>query len=463
MRLVPVILLASCATLLQPPGRDDAALRFAEGGEEAALVLRAANTLSFEVLDDDVGLDVRAADNIVWVRSGDDRVDGTDDDAPFASLAALAEVPFVGPAGIEALYVYADALWGDAEIHGVVEGSALALAILDLVNRADHAVLQHRVGLDLLTACDIIDHRAGADLALGTDDDDRFDDLAELALLERVDAGAFAALREHVQREQTVVDCPPGWILSSDGQTQFTDLNSALAHAPDGTVYDVCEGTFSVEDATLHSGRVTLRGRGPGLTSIGHAVLYRDPTIDVRGDAELTLLDLSFAGCDYASNTDNVSCIDVHGALVADNVVFSGNRSRGHGVVESYGSVRLFDTTFEGNDGNYAGALDVSGGGTLVGERVRFEDNRARGSYDSSVLRINRGDVTLIDSVIWSNRGSGAIELSTDDDNSFTAENVDFGWGETDNAGSDLTLAKPDIRFHFGTETSIVCDANNCL
>src|SRR5262245_54365385 len=73
-------------------GRDDTFLTgnktdaggVAEGSREAKGVLRVANELSLEALDesppDGVGLSNRAVDNIAWFRLGDDGLAGTGDD-----------------------------------------------------------------------------------------------------------------------------------------------------------------------------------------------------------------------------------------------------------------------------------------------------------------------------------------------------------------------------------------------
>ncbi len=74
-------------------------LGITEGSAAAAAVLDVANTATLDELDrsasaDGVGLDTRAANGIVATR-------------PFATLAELDAVPFVGPKALEALYNYA--------------------------------------------------------------------------------------------------------------------------------------------------------------------------------------------------------------------------------------------------------------------------------------------------------------------------------------------------------------------
>lgn len=74
--------------------------------QEAAAILGVANTASLNVLKNDVGLSVKAADNIVAVRKGDDEQANTPDDVEFGSLAQLDAVPYIGPTAFQALLQY---------------------------------------------------------------------------------------------------------------------------------------------------------------------------------------------------------------------------------------------------------------------------------------------------------------------------------------------------------------------
>ena len=84
-------------------GRDDA---IAAGGKADALdgatpaevdaVLELANSADFVTLDDDIRLDVRAAEHIVAHRDGPDETPGTADDDLFDDLAEFDAVPWVG-------------------------------------------------------------------------------------------------------------------------------------------------------------------------------------------------------------------------------------------------------------------------------------------------------------------------------------------------------------------------------
>lgn len=78
---------------------------------DAAAILDLVNYpgTTLDVLDEAVGLDSRAAQGIVAARNGADGVAPSADDAPFASIAALDAVPYVGDAAFGKLEVYAAA------------------------------------------------------------------------------------------------------------------------------------------------------------------------------------------------------------------------------------------------------------------------------------------------------------------------------------------------------------------
>lgn len=95
----------------------------AEGSCEAEGMLAVANELDFEALDVDVALDRRAAENIVAQR-------------PFASLAALDEVSWVGPAALGAILRYAEA-------EGYLATCAAGGVEIGIVSDLDKTVIPH--------------------------------------------------------------------------------------------------------------------------------------------------------------------------------------------------------------------------------------------------------------------------------------------------------------------------------
>ena len=86
-------------------GKADGAI--SEGSPEALGVLAVVSTLSTDALDDDVGLDHRAVNNITSHRDG--ATASASDDDPFDTLAELDAAPYVGPVAFGKLLDYAHA------------------------------------------------------------------------------------------------------------------------------------------------------------------------------------------------------------------------------------------------------------------------------------------------------------------------------------------------------------------
>jgi DNA uptake protein ComE-like DNA-binding protein len=120
---------------------------------QAAQVLNAANTASLLVLDDVVQLDSRAAQNIVAAR-------------PFASIDALAAVPYVGKSALRSLLAYAKDPPPDPDVNRqtyVVDGVEMTVAqangLVDMANRASFEELDEWVGLNARAATRIVEAR----------------------------------------------------------------------------------------------------------------------------------------------------------------------------------------------------------------------------------------------------------------------------------------------------------------
>ncbi|HWB76682.1 MAG TPA: hypothetical protein VG755_17070 [Nannocystaceae bacterium] len=129
-RLALVLVCTALACGSDPSGGDGRDDRFgagsgkADGGlsdAEIAGVLAVVNALSVQELDDDVGLDRRAADGIVAQR---------DDDGAFEDLAALDAVPYVGQSALDKLVEY-------ATDNGFVDGDDAAPACLMISEYAE--------------------------------------------------------------------------------------------------------------------------------------------------------------------------------------------------------------------------------------------------------------------------------------------------------------------------------------
>jgi hypothetical protein len=151
---------------------------FLTAAEEDAIVAFV-NEASFEVLDDDVALDRRAAENIVGHRDGPDGVLGTADDDPFDDLAELDAIPYVGPVALEKLraWVEAQGLVNDATspscviISEYIEGQGNYNKAIELFNCGTAPVDTARLGVCLVrnadTACSVTAMLPGGSLSAG--------------------------------------------------------------------------------------------------------------------------------------------------------------------------------------------------------------------------------------------------------------------------------------------------------
>ena len=141
-----VLMLASCGA----GAIDEDGSAVDESSLQTGLILQFLNgpDATVSVLDNDVGLDTRAAKAIVAHVRGPDGVLGTADDNPFDSIAELDAVSYVGAAAITAIDKYAVAKYGTTPtptptptptgqpvtIESVTFTPAQAAGVLDLIN-----------------------------------------------------------------------------------------------------------------------------------------------------------------------------------------------------------------------------------------------------------------------------------------------------------------------------------------
>ncbi len=83
------------------------AVKRVEIGAQVPAVLALANTATTAELDDTVGLDARAAKNIVAFRAGDDEIADTDDDRVFETWGELDAISYVGESALRRMTEYA--------------------------------------------------------------------------------------------------------------------------------------------------------------------------------------------------------------------------------------------------------------------------------------------------------------------------------------------------------------------
>ncbi len=150
---------AGCAvTPGSPPEQTGTGQSAIEDGTPEAVGVLAfldAKETTVAVLDDDVPLDKRAAQNLIAHRDGADGVRGTGDDDPFDDMTEVDDVPWVGPAAMSALLAYAEAhgyVPSGGDVLGVYDSVAFTVdeanATLDFVNAASHDTLDVDAGLD---------------------------------------------------------------------------------------------------------------------------------------------------------------------------------------------------------------------------------------------------------------------------------------------------------------------------
>ncbi len=164
--------------------------------EVAVLALVNDRDVTQSMFDIDVGLDRRAAANIVSTRNGPDWMQATADDVDFQSIVELDAVSYVGPRALADLLAYARAngyLPVDAPVD-VREATMLAF-----VNdgATSFELLDDDVGLDRRAAGNIIAHRAGDDGLLETADDRAFATVNELDAISYVGERALELIYEY--------------------------------------------------------------------------------------------------------------------------------------------------------------------------------------------------------------------------------------------------------------------------
>ena len=116
------------------------------------------------VLDYTVGLDRRAAGNLIAHRDGGDRKWGTSDDDIFNTVDEVDTVRFVGPKTLDRMVAFAlrtGFVPGANDVLGVYDGVAFTVeeadATLKLVNMLDEKTLDHDLGLNAIAAASIVD------------------------------------------------------------------------------------------------------------------------------------------------------------------------------------------------------------------------------------------------------------------------------------------------------------------
>jgi hypothetical protein len=206
-RSLPVLICAflflGCDSSLQMDATapDHQNARAAAGSAEEAGILAFLNDASttFELLDDDVALDRRAAKSITDYRNGVDRVQGTSDDRTYNTIAQVDARYYVGPAALNRLEDWAID-WGWVPMNpddvlgtwdDVTFTVAEAEAVVELANTADPNTLDDNIGLDSRAADSIVDARPVSSVY-------------EISGLYYVGASALSKLKDYAHGEEGV-------------------------------------------------------------------------------------------------------------------------------------------------------------------------------------------------------------------------------------------------------------------
>jgi DNA uptake protein ComE-like DNA-binding protein len=178
-------------------GKADSIFNIQPDSVEANGVLKLANNASFETLDSSaqVGLDIRAAENIVETRQTSE----------LATLKQLDKIAWVSQRAFRKLYDYAESngYFGEDStgtsndsVYGVEPGSNLAEGILNVANNVDLETLDNAdgVGLDIRAAENIVETRQSSKIST----------LTELDTILWVDSRAFDKLLSYAQSHNYV-------------------------------------------------------------------------------------------------------------------------------------------------------------------------------------------------------------------------------------------------------------------
>ena len=162
------------------------------------------------LLDTQVGLDSRAAKNIIAHRNGPDGVSPSSDDVLFATLDDLDAIPYVGDSAFTKLTAYAAAhpLPAPETVEGVAFAGWESQAVVWGVDNLDESVLDG-----------FLDHRAASGLVAKRP----FATVAQMGPVSYVGATALHALHDHAQA---------WWALMRAGST------TSLAGVFDGVSFD---------------------------------------------------------------------------------------------------------------------------------------------------------------------------------------------------------------------------------
>jgi len=315
---------------------------------EAQGILRFVNDsqTSQDLLDHEVGLDKRAARNIVQHRQGADALDGTADDDRFDNLDELDAVSYVGKSALAKLLEYARALGltqptvgndRDSMILAVVNDPAVTFEVLDI-----------DVGLDVRAARNIHAYRAGQDGLLNTGDDRVFADLASLDAVSYVGTRALDLLFDFAQANGYGVDATLSADVVFSPQAYDDSHNTRVAGLIDGALFSVDVAIYSFSDASIREALARAQARGVAVR-----IIFETANADRRADpadlAETRSARLEAMGIDvrYVNKIMHHKLVIVDGprdelAGAARARIASGSGNWSYGAATRYDENTLF-------------------------------------------------------------------------------------------------------------------------
>lgn len=289
-RALPVAVLFALTGCIA--GDDDESLALSSSAvsisaADAELVLNLCNYPGTDVtvLDEAVGLDRRAAENIVVHRDGPDGVTPSGDDDRFDGVAELDAISYVGESAFAKLQQYATEHPAPAGEHveGVDFSGWQAEAVIWGVNQASLEELDDTLALDA---------RAAADLVAGAP----FDSVEAIGWASYVGESALSSLRAYA----------PHWWTAMQG----TAPEPSLAGTYDDVVFDEDAATVALEIANLatHEQLVEHGMWSQGATAMVDSRPYTtlDGVAGVSGVGTATMQALH----DYAVSGDWAPAVD---------------------------------------------------------------------------------------------------------------------------------------------------------
>ncbi|MBL8953233.1 MAG: hypothetical protein JNK82_20815 [Myxococcaceae bacterium] len=208
------------------------------------------------VLDDDVGLDTRAAKNIIAARDGADGLELTNDDRLFASIAALDVVPYVGDLAFERLVKFAKAHPAPAEVR-VENVSFAGWQAETAVWGANQAPAGTLNGL--------LDNRAAANLIAGRP----YTSVAQIGAVALIGPSALQALRGQSR---------PWWRAMRNAPVE-PQVPATLAGTFDGVAFDEATATKALRLANDSAREVMVANGVPAAPAA--AIVGNRPYVSV--------------------------------------------------------------------------------------------------------------------------------------------------------------------------------------